>query len=46
MPATRLISFILGVLALAAICANAQSRLSDKDIENLMGNLSDGQPKG
>lgn len=41
MPANRLVPSFLCVLAVTGMVANAQSRLSDKDIENLMGNVKD-----
>ena len=41
MIATRLASSLLCLLVMAGVCSNAQGRLSDKDIENLMGNLKD-----
>lgn len=41
MNTTRFIRPFLCVLAAAGIFANAQGRLSDKDIENLMGNVKD-----
>jgi hypothetical protein len=41
MIATRFALSLLVLLALTGVCANAQGRLSDKDIENLMGNVKD-----
>ncbi len=41
MTATRFASSLLGLLVMTGACANAQGRLSDKDIENLMGNVKD-----
>lgn len=41
MTATRFASSLLCLLVMAGVCANAQGRLSDKDIENLMGNVKD-----
>jgi hypothetical protein len=41
MPATRFIPLLLCLSALSGISASAQGRLSDKDIENLMGNVKD-----
>ena len=41
MATTRFMRAFLCVLAISGIFANAQGRLSDKDIENLMGNVKD-----
>ncbi len=41
METIRVIRLYLCVLAIAGVFANAQGRLSDKDIENLMGNVKD-----
>lgn len=41
MTATRFAFSLLCLLAMACVYANAQGRLSDKDIENLMGNVKD-----
>jgi DUF3011 family protein len=41
MPATRFVPLLLCLSTLSGISASAQGRLSDKDIENLMGNVKD-----